>query len=399
MLVSAALYDEAGADNVQIVGGSFRLRGVSNAPLHAALVKILRLSTFLYLSLLLEQHLLSNSHVELRFPQSTVPSVMTSPQGEHSSRSRIQPKRESTLAVAGGLWSFFSKKTENLVHRVAAVGPSMAGRASLELPLTRSLSMRGSLDNHTPRPRRFSFISTSSSGGHQSAPNGSRSQPFLDALRNVEAGKDLVSTTPGLVLPVPGILVRLAEKEKEDPLRRLNGEDRTSLTSLLGWEGKDAAGRGMVGTTGFVRQQGISLLYSAHVPLPLIGSSQPPTPSGSVPTPSVISVPHRFTSCGNRRKWTTYRYYQRGRRPEESLGEAVTRLCTTAEEPCIEPGCQFLRGDHDLQWIHSGVRIVATISLPSTLDNSFGEEGAISMWQSCAVCAMETSRQHMHDGS
>lgn len=399
MVVLAGLYDEAGVDRIQIVGGTFRLRGVSDARQHAALVKILRLSTFFYLSLLLEQHLLSNSHVELHFPQAIMPSIMTSPQDRYSSRQRVQPKHESTLAVAGGLWSFFSKKTENLVHRVAAVGPSMARRGSLKLPLTRSLSTRGPLAGHAPRPRRFSFVSTASSGVHPNTSDNPRPQPFLDALRNIEAGKDLVSTTPGMVLPVPGVLHRLAEREREDPLRRLNVEEKASLTSLLGWEGKDAAGRGMVGTSGFVRQQGISLLYSAHVPLPLVASSQPPTPSGSAPTSSVITVPHRFTSCGNRRKWTTYRYYQRSHRPDESLGETITRLCSTAEEPCTEPGCQFLRGDHDLQWIHSGVRIVATISLPSTLDNPPGEEDAISMWQSCAVCGKETSRQQTRDGS
>lgn len=395
MVVLAGMYDEAGTDCIQIVGGTFRLRGVPNARQHAALVKVLRLSTFFYLSLLLEQHLLSNSHVELHFPQPTIPSVMTSPQDEQSLRQR---KRESNLAAAGGLWSFFSKKTENLVHRVAAVGPSMVRQGSLELPLTRSLSTRGPLDDYAPRPRRFSFVSTSHSSGHRNTSDRPRQKPFLDALRNIEAGKDLVSTTPGLVLPVPGILQRLTEKEREDPLRRLNGEDKASLASLLGWEGKDAAGRGMVGTSGFVRQQGISLLYSAHVPLPLVASTQP-TPLGSAPTASVITVPHRCTSCGNRRKWTTYRYYQRGNFPDQSLGETIIRLCATAEEPCAEPGCQFLRGDHDLQWIHSGVRIVATIGLPSTLYDPHGEDDAISMWQRCAVCGKETSRHHAHDGS
>ncbi|TFY60913.1 hypothetical protein EVJ58_g4840 [Rhodofomes roseus] len=394
------LYDAADKDCIQIVGGTFTFKGVTNVQQHASLVKVLRLSIFLYLSLLLEQHLLSNSHVELHSPKSLLPTTVIGTEGEPSTptEDRIRPKRESTLAVAGGIWSFFSKKTENLVHRVASVGPSVVRRGSLELPLTRSLSTRGSFDGTSPRPRRFSFISTSSSGALRSDADRTRQQPFLDTLRNVEARKDLVSTSPGLVFQLPSVLVSLADKEKEDPLRRLNGEERAALTSLLGWEGKDALGRGMVGTAGFVRQQGISLLYSAHVPLPLVSSSQPPTPSGSVPTSSVITVPHRFTSCGNRRKWTTYRYYERGDRPDETLGETIARLCSMAEEQCTEPGCQFLRGDHDLQWIHAGVRIVATIGLPANADDK-PKEDAISIWQACAVCGEETARQQMHDGS
>ncbi|KZT66473.1 hypothetical protein DAEQUDRAFT_714832 [Daedalea quercina L-15889] len=397
---SARLYDAADEDCVQIVGGVFKFKGVTSVQLYKSLVKVLRLSTFLYLSLLLEQCLLSNSHVELHFPQSTLPTVSTLPEAGSlmTKQEKARPKRESTLAVAGGIWSFFSKKTENLVHRVAAVSPSIARRGSFELPMSRSLSNGGSMEGESSRPRRFSLISTSSSG-HRNNPDVPRQQPFLDTLRNLEAHKDLVSTSPGLVLPLPSVLVSLAEKEKQDSLRRLNGEEKAALTSLLGWEGKDALGRGMIGTSGFVRQQGISLLYSAHVPFPLVASTQPPTPPSSAPTASVITVPHRPTSCGNRRKWTTYRFYQHGHKPDETLGETITRLCTTAEEPCTEPDCHFVRGDHDQRWIHNGVRIVATVGLPSSVDDRHMGEDTISMWQSCMVCGEDTSKEQMHDGT
>ncbi|KAH9920629.1 uncharacterized protein B0H18DRAFT_1023703 [Fomitopsis serialis] len=363
----AELYDAADEDCVQIVGGTFKFKGDTDPQQHASLVKVLKLSIFLYLSLLLEQYLLSNSHVELHFPQATLPSFMSAPIGEPSTakENRARPKRDSTLA--------------HLVHRVAAVGPSVARRGSLELPLTRSQSSRGPMEGNHPRPRRFSFISTSSSGALRGAADGTPSS----------RSRILFGT----------VLVSLAEKEKEDPLRRLNGEEKAALTSLLGWEGKDALGRGMVGTSGFVRQQGISLLYSAHVPLPLVAPTQPPTPSGSAPTSSAITTPHRFTSCGNRRKWTTYRYYQRSHKTDETIGETIGRLCATAEEPCPEPGCQFLCSDHDMQWIHAGVRIVATISLPANADEEPKDKEPISMWQSCAVCGKETSKQQMHDGT
>ncbi|KZT01952.1 uncharacterized protein LAESUDRAFT_662877 [Laetiporus sulphureus 93-53] len=392
------LYKVANEDCLLIVGGTFRLKGTASAAQHATISKVLRVCLYFYLALLLEQHLLSNSHVEIKFPKPAQSALASAPLVLRPSLESKPPKREST--VASGIWSFFSKKTETLLHHAASIGPTLARRGSLELPLVHPPYSQPSIEANKQRPRRFSFMSSTSpdATSPRNSDEAATQHPLLAALKHIDAYKDLLSTSPGLLMPLPSVLVSLTEKESQDPDRRLTADEKAALKSLLGWECKESLGRGMVGMSGFVRQQGISLLYSAHVPLPLI-TPQPPTPVGTASSSSAV-VPPRLTACGNRMTWVTYRYYRRGAEADESLGEVISRLCATAEEPCNQPGCQFLQGDHDLRWIHGGVRIVATVNLlSSSAKDSSPEDDAVLMWESCAVCGRETRREHMSDGT
>ncbi|KAI0922409.1 hypothetical protein AcV7_005948 [Taiwanofungus camphoratus] len=394
------LYPTADEDGMQVVGGTFRFKGAVSLPEHACLCRVLRLAVFVYLSLVLEQHLLANSHVALHFRKPSIPPVASVPLVERPAEDgKRNMKRENALSV--GLWSYLTKKTENLLHRATGVGPSFGRRGSLELPLTHSQSLEPVPSEHgsRQRPRHFSLISATSSNSPKDDDDASLDQhPISSALKRIEASKELLSTSPLLAVPLPSVLVSLAAKEKQDPSLRLAGDEKAALSSIMGWEGKATQGRGMTGMSGFVRQQGLSVLYSQHVPLPLVASQPPTSSSLTPPSSSAMLTSPRFAACGNRRKWVTYRYYDR--RADESLGEMITRLCCAGEDPCDKPGCQFKRADHDLRWIHAGVRIVATVSLPSTSkDASAAADDVVQLWERCAVCGVESSKQKMLDGT
>ena len=67
---------------------------------------------FAYLSLLLEQDLLSNSDVELHYPKVTIPNLPTFPPTIERSSSSTDVKEKLRRQDSGsGLWSFLSKKT------------------------------------------------------------------------------------------------------------------------------------------------------------------------------------------------------------------------------------------------------------------------------------------------
>ncbi|KAI8977767.1 hypothetical protein BD414DRAFT_517021 [Trametes punicea] len=387
---------------LQLIGGTFQLKGLTSSAQYAALCRVLRLSVYTYLSLLLEQDLLANSHVELHYPKPAVPSLPAFPPVERSSSTpdvKGKGKRDSGF----GFWSYLTKKTEDLLQRASNVTPVAIRRGSLELPLADKFSRQTSLP-HRPDvsfiPRRLSLLSSVSSRLSQDNSGQPNQLLYTTGVRRIDSWKDLLSTTPGIIFPPPRFLLDIAEQERKDPFRRLAGDEKAALTSLLGWQGKESLVRGMVGISGFVRHQGFSVLYSEHVPGASSIVSPPPTPRNLTGTSAEVHFPLRIACGGHRRKWIHYRYYQRGRQWDETLGEAIIRWCATAEDPCGHPDCQFQRADHDMRWIHGGVRLLATVSLPSTVDSaSATKDDVINMWHSCAICGKESLKEVMHDGT
>ncbi|KAI9060832.1 hypothetical protein FKP32DRAFT_1632308 [Trametes sanguinea] len=388
-------------DPIQLVGGTFQLKGLTSVSQYAALSRVLRLATYTHLSLLLEQDLLANSHVELHYPKPVVPSLPTFPVERSSSTPDVKGrgKRDS----GSGIWSYLTKKTEDLLQRATNVAPVVVRRGSLELPLADKFSRHTSLP-HRPdssfMPRRLSLLSTVSSRLSQDDSGEPHQLPYSTGVRRIDSWKDLLSTTPGVAFSPPRFLLDIAEQERKNPSRRLAGDEKAALTSLLGWQGKESLMRGMVGMSGFVRHQGFSVLYSEHVPGASSIVSQPPTPGNSTAS-SEIQFPLRIACGGHRRRWLHFRYYQQhGRQWDETLGEAVIRWCMTAEDPCIHPDCRFQRSEHDMRWIHGGVRLIATVSLPNPGDSaSLTKDDAIYMWHSCSVCGKESHKEVMHDGT
>ncbi|KAH9943601.1 hypothetical protein B0H21DRAFT_695546 [Amylocystis lapponica] len=388
-------------DHIQIVGGSFQIVGAVSSVHHGSICKVLRLSIYVYLSLLLEQHVLSNSHVQLHFPNPQKPAALAFPVSDRPAP--VRDGREKTRRdTASNLWSFFSRKTENIL-RAANAAPSAVRRGSFDLPLTQKprgrSAVRPSEGGTAPRPRRFSFVAASLPTSPQWSGGQLTQHVFASAIERIRDSSELLSTSPGIAFTPPRVLLALAEKEKVDATRRLTGDEKAALTSLLGWEGKAALGRGMAGTTGFVRQQGLSVLFSEHVPLPLMVLPQPPNPTATpAPASSALVTPAKFNYCGSRRRWITYRYYDS---TDETLGEAITRMCSTAEELCDKPGCQYRRGDHDVRWIHGNVRILATVSVPAAATQAKSDQSdeILRMWESCAICGKESRRDRMTDGT
>jgi 1-phosphatidylinositol-3-phosphate 5-kinase len=159
---------------------------------------------------------------------------------------------------------------------------------------------------------------------------------------------------------------------------RLTGVEKTGLGSVLGWEGREIRGRGMAGIRGFVRHQGLVILYAEY------------TQTGEETHP-----------CG-RPRWVAYRYWSRNPAADadrdQTLGEFVEHSCDLAamEEHCETEGCQIPRGRHGMSWTCGGVRVSATIKDDADLPDG-GDD--VEMWQTCAICGKMTTHAKMDSGT
>jgi len=261
---------------------------------------------------------------------------------------------------------------------------------------------------HT-RGRRFSFLADNlpwQTKPTKEVEEQAKDHPFRTTVTRIEGFQDLLSTTAGTQFPPPSLLQSLAEKEDSDPTRKLSPDERTRLHYLLGWEGCDAQGKGMVGIRGFVRQQEFRILYSEHVlPTPVTrapsvastaseastaNSSSSVTHAPEHPSPSPVPI-----LCGGRRRWMRFRYYSREDGADKTLGGMIVRMATTAEDHCGNTGCQSKRNQHELHFIHGGTRVIVNIDPLEEL----ADEERIDMWQSCVECLAKTETMKMSDGT
>ncbi|KAI1793643.1 hypothetical protein LXA43DRAFT_198769 [Ganoderma leucocontextum] len=387
-------------DPFKVVGGTFALRGVVSLPQCDALRRVLRLAVFTYLSLLLEQALLSNSDVELHYPKVAIPNLPTFPPTVERPSSSTDVKEKLRRQESGsGLWSFLSKKTEDLLHRAAHAAP-IGRRGSVDLAFDPKVSRAASLPQAPDGgflSRKLSMLSGPVAPRAPQESDEAHAATFAAVVKRMDAWKHLLSTSPGVAFPPPPFLLSIADKETKDPGRRPLGDEKAALTSLLGWQGKESLGKGVVGVSGFVRHQGLTVMYSEHVPGASVLANLP-TLSKSDSASAETQIAVRTPCWGHRRKWINYRYYGRGRHWDESLGEAIVRWCEAAGDACGHPDCHFSRGEHDMRWIHNGVRLLAAVSLPTSSDASTSDD-SVRMWVGCAVCGKESPKRVMHDGT
>lgn len=468
---------------LRLVGGTFTFKGVNSPMQHMLLSKVLRLAIYIHLALILEQRLLHDSGVQVKYTRPKLPapspSTPNNPALEQGAN-QWRPTRPRMRNIPSSFTNFFMKRS--LSHRSQTINP--VGRGG-SLDLTVNLDHAPTVDvSPDPSPRksfdghgfsgfrlnRFSFMgerrlslrkSTHSSSSPIHSGAVTPSLPFAVALKRIEESKGLLSTSPGVVLSAPKLLMDLAEKENlsitdlENQLhkRRLKGDERLALTSLLGWDGKDAEGRGMSGILGFIRQQQISVLCSTHVPpvgsaknvtnviasasssnvsdIPSQGSSAftaSTTSSSSTGTSVATVAPNTantppfnlptsgLSPCG-KPHWITYQYYSNG---DSILGEWIEEFTKASNLPCDRPECKFTRGQHEIRVIHDGVRIVFRSSKAQKEEkkeedvegkqneekqddthaaNKVFNEQRISVWETCAICNISTSRKTMDDGT
>ena len=381
------------------------LRGVTSPAQHAALCEVLRLSIYIYLSVVIEQHLFSDSHVKLNIPK-VRPRPAPPPIKYSSDHSQI-PHTSERLSEPNphtGVWGFLSKKTGSLLNRAT----SLARHNSLDIRRTAKDTPRRSMDASHPRSRRLSFLADGlpwQTKAVEPVEQDIKGHLFRKIATRIEDFQDLLSTTAGIVFPPPSLLLSIAEKEDSDSTRRLKPDERMRLHSLLGWEGRDAQAKGMVGIRGFVRHQELCTLYSEHVlstpvtraPSVTSTNSEASTATTSTLTgtseqPAPVPVP---TLCGGRRRWMRFRYYSREDGADKTLGAMIMRMATTADDQCGNAGCQSKRGQHELDFIHAGMRVTVNInSLEETID-----EERVDMWQSCVECSSRTKSVKMSDGT
>ena len=391
---------------VRLVGGTFTFQGVNSPLQHHMLFKALRISIYIHLSLLLEQHFLANSTVRLHFPKVQVPRPsLPSPARslDHRPSSPGPKSRNRNHFLPSGILSFFSKKS--LAHRASTISPILGRGGSLDLGISipnqdrqDEQGSRYSEDGTESRLRRFSFISDGRPSFLKSSQAKSDLElPFSSALKRIERSKDLLSTSAGVSFAPPSLIVDLAEKEKMAPTRRLKGDEKAGLTSILGWDGKDARGKGMSGTLGFIRQQEFSLLYSQHVPSTLPHPPVAKSSSSESSTASLVPPKPRFSSC-DRPRWITYRYYSHDPAEDKSLGETIMDLASGSHLACDKHGCQFKRGKHELRFIHGGLRIVVKVD-SAVEDAMIKDDDEIEVWGSCVICGAKSERSEMSDGT
>jgi 1-phosphatidylinositol-3-phosphate 5-kinase len=183
-------------------------------------------------------------------------------------------------------------------------------------------------------------------------------------------------------------LTHLVDKEKEHPKRRIKGDEKVGLRTLLGWEGRDAQGKGMSGLTGFIRHQEISILVSHHVP------TAEPTETPSVPTSSSNLPQPGLKLCG-KPQWITYCHFSHDPNKDRSLGEALLGFVSDGKLPCEQSGCIYTRGRHQLHLIHGSVRIVVKVDTAEVHSTTEG----IHAWESCAICDARNAQLELSDGS
>ncbi|KAJ7597066.1 hypothetical protein C8J56DRAFT_919078 [Mycena floridula] len=373
--------DTTSSEDLKLVGGTFGLKGVTSPLQYHALTRCLRVFVYIHLALILEQHLLADFHVPIQFPKVTPrPQALSVNTSFSSTGPASAQSRNRNSFLPNSILSFFSKRNVR-----APATPTTPRSGSLDLNSTLGVSPPSS--DVGSRIRRFSLISDGSSF-IKSSPSKEEEPPFQLALNRVQQSKEFLSSSVGIAFEPPSLLVDIALKEKNHPNMRLKGDERTGLTTILGWDGKDSQGKGMSGLLGFVRQQEISVLVSNHLPLPSI--SEIPSVSSAA---SVERQRHRYATCGNP-KWVTFRYYK----DKVCLGEYIEGMVKTAETKC-GLSCTKNRGNHEMRYMHGEIRLVVTVNSDSKPSTDTEIRPVIEVWMSCSTCEARSERSAMSDAT
>ncbi|KAF8063215.1 hypothetical protein FPV67DRAFT_1505586 [Lyophyllum atratum] len=382
------LFGDKESSSVNSVGGTFTFKGIAARTEYEHLVNVLRLATYAHLGLMLEQQLLADSNITLTFPRPKLPLAPPSapPTWSTSSTSidqRIKkPATSSPSFLPPSIFSFFSKSS--IGQRASSALPRLGGDHST--PSSPSAPARTSGEHSGGLGSSFRFSILGKKPAVETDTAGKPKTPFKRTLDELEEKADLLSTSPGVRFDPPPLIVSLAERETENGLR-LRADERTALGCVLGWEGKSNLARGMTGTVGFVRQQGIEVLEVHRVP------------DLAAAVEMEAGVGQRLAVCGSP-AWRTYRYYAK-EDEDVSLGAMVMELSESAGRPCEVAKCQHLIGVHETRLSHGPVRVNIGVEEMHEEEKAekVGKEGRVEIWESCATCGACSTRREMSDGT
>ena len=389
-------YDD---DSMRIIGGSFVFNGVTSLTEHQALSKVLRIAIYVQLSLILEQNVLSDSNVALNLSKTRIslPRFLTLPAIEPEPPSSDIKKKSRSSLLPASLKSFISKKTESIFRRTSGMSLGRTGSLDLRPSGIGPLTPRSSEDNALGRLRKLSFLHDSRSPPPQTEINAATDAPFASILKRLEQNRNILSSSPGISLAPPSLIVNLATEETRDPSRSLLANEKAGLNSILGWEGRESQGRGMIGMLGFLRHQEFSVLHSRHVPAHPPASSDTSS-SSSLDSPAVQNPTVPISTPCEKARWITYTYYSRDSGSDKTLGDAIVDLCSSADNHCNRPGCHFKRGEHELRLIHSGLRITIKVG-HREIHEGTSQNDIVEMWQTCKTCGAKSRQKPMSDGT
>ncbi|GJJ10556.1 hypothetical protein Clacol_004783 [Clathrus columnatus] len=394
-----------------IVGGTFTFKNISSECLFESLLSILRVSLYVYFSLLLEQKLLHTFHIPLQYPPLVPLTSHSSPKLPTlpiSIPDEFTPTVENSKAIASKsgsrIWSFISRKTENIFHRMSGSPSLNTEDEDAALDLITPDETGPSSRNPTSESLQESQVGIPEFSNRTECFEREQSGPFTASVQRLLDSTCILSTSLGVRFPPPPLLLQLAAREEEQGFLsitsnnnssissfntsaatphnniRITGIEKTGLSSIIGWENRESRGMGMRGIKGFIRQQGLTVLYRKYSRI------------GSVKRP-----------CG-KPFCMMYRYYFRNgddhTTPDPCIGEVIEILCHDglSSEQCPIEDCKELLCNHVHSWTCDDVTVEAYVD--RNVEHYYDREDKdIIIWQSCSVCKEETPRTRIDAGT
>jgi 1-phosphatidylinositol-3-phosphate 5-kinase len=98
---------------------------------------------------------------------------------------------------------------------------------------------------------------------------------------------------------------------------------------------------------------------------------------------------------------------------KQTLGDMIRDWVENSEEQCSKSGCTAKSGEHEVRYVHGGVKVTINVSggdrtgvrdndeeaLRDKQNASKRDHSIIKMWDTCAVCNAHTKKSIMSDGT
>ncbi|KAF8327214.1 uncharacterized protein EI90DRAFT_3127267 [Cantharellus anzutake] len=331
-------------EDVHVIGGCFSVSHLSSE-VYDSLVKVLRLSVYTYLSILIELSFLRDSGVKLEYVLSPPLPSIPLPPVEPIPKGRLHLIAHTKEISRRGLWSFITKKTADF--RNLRPRSIFASRHSItDSPPLRTAELPS--PTMAPPPTAIGVIPVSS----------------------IQHESSIFSTSHSVKPEPPPIIVRLSNEEGESEAKvggetpskarhrkRLTGADKVTLSTILGWK-SDGTGFGNV--HGFLKHQAITVLYSSH-----------------------MFIMNRVQQ--------TYRYYDE---TYETLGAWIQEVSSQAQEnPHTGEVLKYT-------WCHSTFMLTADVHRAPEATQEVGpDEDTITTYLSCNICDANTTSVKLENAS